>query len=65
MNKELQMRRLEHRHGNRDEIKYPDWVYNLFEPALPNENQLIKIVMNSEMSRDDVVQEIFKRITTP
>ena len=62
MNKELQMRRLEHRHGNRDEIKYPDWVYNLFEPAQPHETQMIEIVMDSEMSRDDAIQEIFKKI---
>ena len=64
MNKELQMRRLEHRHGNRDEIRYPDWVYKLFEPAQPHENQLIEIVLDSEMSRDDVIQEIFKKIAT-
>ena len=64
MNKELQKRRLEHRHGNRGEITYPDWVYNLFEPAQPHEKQLIEIVIDSEMSRDDVLQEIFKKIAT-
>ena len=64
MTKEDQMKRILSRHGNHSSAVV-DWLtklYDLFEPAKPDEKNAIDIEVTGDMSRDDVVDKIFKML---
>ena len=63
MTKEDQMKRILARHGEQGGVT--DWLiklYDLYEPAMEDEKNAIDVVVTSDMSRDDVVQEILKML---
>ena len=65
---ETNMKRVEARHSDGDEAfkkMICEWLNNMFkayEPAQPDEENAINIVIGPEMSKDDVIKEILKRV---
>ena len=65
MSKENQLKRLQARHGNDDPaVQRLTECYDLFEPAAEDEPNTISLVINENMSRDDVVEKILELVSS-
>ena len=67
IDREEQRRRLEKRHGDNGGYhwwrNFDHWVYNLFKPIEENEKNAIAFDVSSHSSREEVAQDIEKRIS--
>ena len=65
---ETNMKRVEARHSDGDEAfkkSVCEWLNNMFaayEPAQPDEENAINIEIGPDMSKDDVIKEILKKV---
>ena len=63
MSKDNQLKRLKARHGNDDTaLQRLTKCYDVFEPADEDEPNTISLVINENMSRDDVVEKVLKLV---
>ena len=64
MAKEDQMKRLLSRHGNEESglAKVLNNMFDKFEPATENEDNALDCVITSGMTREDVIEKIFKMV---
>ena len=63
MTKEDQISRIQSRHGNEERtVQWLTKCYDIFEPAAEDEPNTISLVINRDMSREDVVEKIVELV---